>query len=48
MIRSAMFEEKKDLGLLHPPTEHIRYGLGKNSMLVRIYPPTIRKWQNMK
>lgn len=47
-IRKAIKEEKIDLDLLYSKTNHIDYGIGRNTMLLKVTRQTMMKWRNLK
>lgn len=46
LIRSEVYADKLRLGLTEQRSEHIEYGLGKSTMLLKITDQTMRKWKN--
>lgn len=48
MIRQKTYDEKKESGTLVPVSKHLQYGLGKNTMILRIKRQTMMKWRNAK
>lgn len=48
LIRSSIYSDKKRLGTIGPKSEHIEYGLGKSTLMLKVYPKTIQKWKNQR
>lgn len=46
--RKNLLEERKNLLEERPHNPHIQYGLGENSLFMRIRPQTIARWKNRK
>lgn len=47
-IRAQIYADKIKLGLLHQKVGHIDYGLGKNTLLMKVTDKTMRSWKNQR
>lgn len=45
-IRSEVTADKIRLGILDQTPNHLEYGLGKNTMLLKITQQSMRRWKN--